>query len=194
MTFTTTDARRLAIEAISGHGALQEASELTALLTLLATDHAGVIVEIGAWSGGLTWALGQLPHTRKVVAIDQDPKPDFAANVVGSARVITLIKAASQANQTRNRLIDELGEASIDALIIDGGHFYDQARADWDLYSPLVAAGGLVAIHDTQGMPDNAWVEVPKLWAELTAEHPMHVELVHTYGQVGTGIIWPARR
>lgn len=37
----------------------------------------------------------------------------------------------------------------VDFLFIDGDHNYDGVKLDWDLYSPLLSPGAIVAFHDT---------------------------------------------
>jgi predicted O-methyltransferase YrrM len=38
----------------------------------------------------------------------------------------------------------------IDFVFIDGDHSYEGLRADWEGWSPLVAPGGVVALHDSR--------------------------------------------
>jgi len=73
----------------------------------------------------------------------------------------------------------KMGYEHIDLLFIDGDHWYDAAKVDWELYSPLTKH--LVAIHDIYWILDN-WdarsgktgerglgdrESVSKLWYEL---------------------------
>jgi predicted O-methyltransferase YrrM len=39
---------------------------------------------------------------------------------------------------------------AVDFVFIDWDHSYDGLRADWEGWSPLVAAGGVVALHDSR--------------------------------------------
>jgi predicted O-methyltransferase YrrM len=36
----------------------------------------------------------------------------------------------------------------LDFLFIDGDHSYEGVKKDWEMYSPLVRKGGLIAFHD----------------------------------------------
>ena len=87
--------------------------------------------------------------------------------------------------------------AQIDFLFIDGDHSYEGATADYELFSPMVAADGLIGFHDI--IPD--YLErygkranadsggVPTLWAEIKARHPnATTEFVCDYAQDGFGI------
>jgi predicted O-methyltransferase YrrM len=42
----------------------------------------------------------------------------------------------------------------IDFVFIDGDHSYDGLRADWEGWAPLVAPGGVVALHDSRSSAD----------------------------------------
>ncbi len=43
---------------------------------------------------------------------------------------------------------DTLKGRQIDWLTIDGWHWYDHVRPEWDMYCPLVRPGGIVMLHD----------------------------------------------
>ena len=38
----------------------------------------------------------------------------------------------------------------VDFLFIDGHHYDDMPRTDWENYSPLVRSGGIIGLHDTK--------------------------------------------
>ena len=40
-------------------------------------------------------------------------------------------------------------EQNIDFLFLDGDHSYEAVNKDWELYSPLLSIGSIVAFHDT---------------------------------------------
>ncbi len=43
----------------------------------------------------------------------------------------------------------------VDFVFIDGDHSYDGLRGDWEAWSPLIAPGGCVALHDSRSTPNN---------------------------------------
>lgn len=65
-------------------------------------------------------------------------------------------------------------ELEIDALFIDGSHWYNDVKKDWDKFSPFVKKGGIVFFHDytpsydiiefieKEIIPDKKW----KVWNE----------------------------
>jgi len=90
------------------------------------------------------------------------------------------IRGNSHDEQTLEVLADALGSTwsanreslktnEIDFLFIDGDHTYEGVLQDFEMYSPLVKRGGIIAFHDindTQKHRDRN-VYVGKLWDEL---------------------------
>lgn len=60
-------------------------------------------------------------------------------------------------------------EPFIDFLFIDGDHTYEGVKQDFQMYSPLVKKGGLIAFHDINDteLHRSRNVYVAKLWYEL---------------------------
>jgi len=56
-------------------------------------------------------------------------------------------------------------DVTIDFLHIDADHHYDGVKRDWDLYSPLVAEGGVITLHDTVNFREPCGV--PRLVEEI---------------------------
>lgn len=84
----------------------------------------------------------------------------------------------------------------IDVLFIDGDHRYAGAKADFDLYSPLVRSGGLIAFHDIvpdfktrHGRDTGRWAgDVPRLWQDIKVGYAQTWEFVEDREQDGLGI------
>jgi predicted O-methyltransferase YrrM len=118
--------------------------------------------------------------------------PLYRAFARGSQRV-ELLRADSHAETTRDRVQELLAGRPVDFLFIDGDHTYDGVARDFELYTPLVRPGGLVALHDIvpQGDSDEFLVgDVPRFWSELRERHEVH-ELVEDWqqGRFGIGAI-----
>ena len=75
----------------------------------------------------------------------------------------------------------------MDFLFIDGDHSYDGVKKDFEMYSPLLAPGGMIAFHDIVDGPEASVGGVPKFWRELKAGHT-HLEFVKSWQQGGWGI------
>ncbi len=80
---------------------------------------------------------------------------------------------------TFDEALARVPDGSVDLLHVDGRHFYDDARHDFETWLPKVAPGGIVMLHDTQ-VRDRGF-GVWRLWAELAAKYPSF-EFEHGYG------------
>ena len=89
-----------------------------------------------------------------------------------------------------------LAARPVDVLFIDGDHHYAGAKADFDLYAPLVRSGGLIAFHDIvpdfktrHGRDTGRWAgDVPRLWQDLMPAYAKTWEFVEDREQDGLGI------
>ncbi|WP_239404649.1 class I SAM-dependent methyltransferase [Frankia sp. Cj3] len=161
------NARKIAAEAVRDHGALQKEGELASFLAALADVHVEVVVEIGCDAGGTLWAWQQLPGVRRVIGVDL-PKAEFSTGrELDRAGAEMVIFGDSHADDVRNTLVGVLGNEPIDLLFIDGDHTYEGVRQDYEMYSPLVRPGGVIAFHDVGPHPAIPSVGVGRFWSEI---------------------------
>lgn len=76
-----------------------------------------------------------------------------------------------------------------DWVFIDGGHFYHEVLADWELYGLTAGQGALVALHDI--LPptvEHPEIEVARLWEDIKASGYETVEIVADPGADWGGI------
>lgn len=114
------------------------------------------LAEIGVWEGGSTRILRQaMAPDATLFGIDPHPSGRLGLSY---ARMI----AAGEAAHSRNGSVEWLRMKGVDAardprvlaapfdfVLIDGDHSYEGLREDWEAWSPLVAPGGIVALHDS---------------------------------------------
>lgn len=183
------DLGAVTVRAIHDFGALQNPWELEQLLTRVAARRPGTIVEIGTSSGGLLYALAQVgADDATLISIDV-PEPmeplevqsavrAILGAVVRPAQTLHLIRERSTLHVVREELRRILAGRTVDLLVIDGDHSYGGVRSDFEMYAPLVAPGGLIALHDVAIHPGNGLrgLEVGVYWAEL--ERAQRTELI----------------
>jgi len=98
-----------------------------------------------------------------------------------------LLKEDSHKEETVRKLKDILGGGMIDLLFIDGDHRYEGVRKDFEMYSPLVRKGGIVAFHDICPGPPDAVGGVPSFWKETMGKY-RNMPIIKDQGQGGCGI------
>jgi len=102
-----------------------------------------------------------------------------------------LIRGDSHDPKTLEKVKKILGGEELDFLFIDGDHTYEGVRRDFEMYSPLVRSGGIVAFHDI--VPHDrvhdpyGQVGVPKFWNEIKSRY-RHLEIVKDWSQGWAGI------
>lgn len=184
------DPHRIANVAINDHGAQQNSPELAMLLSYLALVHQPrLIVELGFASGGLAWALRQLPCQPRVLSVSLPTSDNDRGRVRPAARQ-GLIWADTHDHATVDQVYRWLEGPNADLLVIDADHTYESAKADWVNYSPLVRPGGLIAFHDiahADGFPD---IQVRRLWDEIRHAWPTLELISDPHGLGGFGLLW----
>jgi len=100
-----------------------------------------------------------------------------------------LLRVDSHLPATRDRL-KTLLPGQIDFLFIDGDHTYDGVKTDFEMYSPLVKKGGLVAFHDICNHVPEAKCDVDKFWNEIRGRYRSW-EFIENPGQriYGVGVL-----
>jgi cephalosporin hydroxylase len=176
----------------------QVSSEITGLLKLLATRPPQTLLEIGAYKGG-TFFLFSRVAAPDALLINLDLPPDATGrgtlpwraqlyrSFVREQQRIELVADDSHQPATVRRLQKMLNGRKLDFLFIDGDHSYAGVKMDYELYSPLVAKGGLIAFHDIVPAAAELGFGVAQFWKELK---PMQktTEFVEDWGQGGFGI------
>jgi predicted O-methyltransferase YrrM len=179
------------------HGAMQKVAEFAPLLALLAQRRPRAVIEIGTYRGGSFYALCEVadPHAT-LISIDL---PDglfgggYTEEELGSMRGYGLgtqslhfIPSDSHDVSTCDAVVKLLDGRPVDFLMIDGDHRYDGVRRDFELYSPLIGNGGLIAFHDILPHPRAPLCEVDTFWNEIKGRY-RYLEIVDPREDWGNG-------
>jgi cephalosporin hydroxylase len=176
----------LARRAIDEYGACQKEGELEQLIAYLADTPLQRVLEIGFQDGGTSWCFCQLAKLQRpdaiVIAVDLEiPKRDYS-----DWWRLHYLQRDSHEAATFERIRKILRGLPLDLLFIDGDHSYAGVKQDFDMYSPLVRPGGVIALHDvvTHEHPEQS--EVDGFWRELLPGHPEALQFVDD----GIGDTW----
>lgn len=180
---------------------LQIESEVTALLKAVSKLKPKYVVEIGTANGGTFFCLAKASAPNATLVSIDLPAGEFGGgyprykiplleSFAGKKQKVKLIRADSHKLETKQMLVQALSKHKIDFLMIDGDHTYEGAKKDFELYSPLVRKGGLIAFHDIVVHAKEMNCGVSTLWKELSRKH-RHQTYVENWkqGLCGIGVI-----
>jgi len=176
----------------------QVASEILQLLKLLSTNPPKRLLEIGTYRGGTFFLFSRVAAPDALlISLDLPPNvsgygyPPWRSSLFRSfARAqqkVELLLADSHQAPTVRRVEELLGGGCLDFLFIDGDHSYEGVKLDYQMFSPLVRSGGVIAFHDIVPRRIATPNEVPRFWQELKRTQPV-TEFVADWKQDGFGI------
>jgi predicted O-methyltransferase YrrM len=116
----------------------QRFSELMPFLEEVELNNCKTVLEIGSAEGGLSYIFSEL--FQRVVALDIYHTPIYE-----KWNIIRFTLDSSNPGDEFKR-IEELGP--YDLIFIDGNHTYEAVKKDFEIYSPLLSLGGIIAFHD----------------------------------------------
>ena len=153
----------------------------------LAGAEVGPLLEIGSWCGKSAVYLGDAAEQRATVLFCVDHHHGSEENQAGwehhdrevvdarTGRIDTLphFRRAIEDAGLEGTVIAVVGESTVVAahwktplgmVFVDGGHGRDPAHADYEAWAPLLAGGGLLAIHDVFEDPGEGGRPPYEIW------------------------------
>jgi predicted O-methyltransferase YrrM len=179
----------------------QVRAEILGLLEAVAAERPRRLLEIGTAGGGTLFMLAlAADRAATIVSVDL-PQGEFGGGYpvwkiplyrgfVRRTQRLHLIRGDSHAPETLARTRAALRGEALDFLLIDGDHTYDGVRRDYQMYSQLVAPGGIVAFHDICNHPGMPHVAVDLLWRQLRFPDPKAKQEIVTDPPTWGGIGW----
>jgi predicted O-methyltransferase YrrM len=178
----------------------QKRSEIRSLLLELVDPRPRHVLEIGGRRGGtlILFAHVAAPDARLLsVDIAYDvARVEAVEGMAAEMQRIHAWQADSHAEATRDAVREWLDGAMLDFLFIDGDHSYNGVSRDFEMYSPFVREGGIVAFHDIvpdarsrDGVASAADSgQVPTFWRQIRSRGFASHEIVDDPDQDGFGI------
>jgi cephalosporin hydroxylase len=185
--------------------AQQVPSEIKQLLRLVADLRPRTILEVGTYKGGTFFMYARVAEPDALLISLDLPPGRMEAPTGGfdvgytpwQARLfrsfareqqrIELVQADSHDPKTAGQIRGLLAGRAVDFLFIDGDHSYPGVKADYEMYSPLVRPGGVIAFHDIVPGPEARVGGVPRFWQELKQGRDAR-EFVADWNQQAFGI------
>ena len=175
---------------------LQVKSEISYLCKVVQELNPKKIVEIGSASGGTLFLFAHIASPEKIVSVDL-PAGSFGGGYpywkiplfesLATKNVVQLIRADSHKEETLGKIRSLLKEEKVDFLFIDGDHTYQGVKQDFQMYSPFVKKGGIVAFHDIVKHDPTSGCEVDRFWNEIKPTY-RHIEIIEKQDQKWAGI------
>ena len=151
----------------------------------------GILVELGTHSGNSYFAFCQSIAegglATKSFAVDTWQGDEHAGHY--DETVWAAVNAHNEEcysgfsrllRMTFDDAVSYFSDGSIHLLHIDGLHTYEAVRHDFETWLPKLAPGAIVMFHDTNVRERGFGVW--KLWEELRARYPSHLEFAHSHG------------
>jgi cephalosporin hydroxylase len=168
----------------------QKKIEFMPFLELLQKENPQIIIEIGVCHGGASMCFGQLAKT--VIGIDVPVTvADVAQHDIRKHCNFYFVTGNSHEALTVEKVKVIIEDKKADMLFIDGDHGASGAQQDFEMYSPFVKPGGLVAFHDIVDSAHHrsVGVTVADVWNKIKQDYE-HWEFVDPAGiDCGIGVI-----
>ena len=181
----------------------QVLSEIHALYQMVQAEEVRYVCEIGTYRGGTFYLWCQAARDdATLVSIDLPSGPfgggysesriNFYRCFGQAGQSLHFLRANSHLPDTVQKVKEILRGNALDFVFIDGDHTYEGVKQDFELYSPLVRRGGIIALHDIRPRTEVPEIQVYRFWQEIK-DHYEHQEIIEQEGamasRIGIGIL-----
>jgi predicted O-methyltransferase YrrM len=176
----------------------QVREEILELLKVLIQYKPRNILEIGTSRGGTLFLFSRIASPDAIIISIDLPGGPFGGgypvwkipiyrSFVLPSQKLSLIRGDSHDLRTLKIVKEILEGRKLDILFIDGDHTYEGVKKDFEMYSPLVREGEIIAFHDIVPHPPETRCEVDKFWNEIKYNY-RYIEIVRNWAQKWAGI------
>jgi predicted O-methyltransferase YrrM len=131
---------------------IQIREEIKNLLLILNKIKPKVILEIGTMRGGTLFLFSHVVHEEAtLVSVDLNQHlwiGILLKYIFKGKQKIYLIQGDSHSIETLKKIKAILKDNRVDFLFIDADHSYEGVKKDFEMYSPWVRKGEIIAFHD----------------------------------------------
>jgi predicted O-methyltransferase YrrM len=173
--------------------------EILNLLAIVREIKPKTVLEIGTACGGTLFLHARTANDHALIISVDLPEGKFGGGYArwrrpyyrGFAHAhqkIVLLQKNSHDAKTFEEIKKILNGRMIDYAFIDGDHTYEGVKRDYEMYSPLVRSGGIMAFHDIcENIIGDPSCQVKIFWNEIR-ENFKHVEFLKNQERPGLGI------
>ena len=172
--------------------------EFLELLKIFQKQNPKYILEIGTANGGSLFCFGKLAKDDATIISIDLPGGKFGGGYpewkvpiykafTKKNQKLYLLRKDSHSQETLEEVKKILNGNQLDFLFIDGDHSYEGVKKDFEMYSPLVKKGGIIAFHDIVPGPKENVGGVPEFWEEIKRNFQTQ-EIVKDWDQNGYGL------
>jgi len=176
----------------------QVKDEIIELASLLDNLKPSAVLEIGTENGGTLFLWSRVASSdATIISIDLPEGPfgggypkwkmPFYESFARSKQRMYLVRGDSHDSVAFRNVKRILETCKLDFLFIDGDHTYEGVKKDFEMYSPLVREGGIIAFHDIVPHPPESGCEVSKFWNQVKGDYKQ-LEIVKDRNQKRAGI------
>jgi predicted O-methyltransferase YrrM len=177
---------------------IQIKEEFLELLKIFQKQNPKYILEIGTANGGSLFCFCKLAREDATIISIDLPGGKFGGGYpewkipiykafAKKNQKLYLLRNDSHSQETLEEVKKILNGNQLDFLFIDGDHSYEGVKKDFEMYSPLVKKGGIIAFHDIVPGPQKNAGGVPKFWEEIKRNFQIQ-EIVKNWNQNGYGL------
>lgn len=177
----------------------QNKDEIAALFKVVEQIRPRTVIEIGTGWGGTLFLFATVASPDAIlISIDlpsslfgrgyPEWKDSLYRSFARDRQKIELVRGNSHQASSVEAVERVLRNRQVDVLFIDGDHTYEGVKKDFELYSPMMRKGGLIAFHDITPSLNNSEIEVPQFWNELRDAYE-NLEIKFQQDEAGIGIL-----